>query len=30
MAAAIGVPTLYNLEGGIVDWKKSGEHVEYQ
>lgn len=30
MAAAIGVPTLYNLEGGIVDWKRAGEHVEYQ
>lgn len=30
MAAAIGVPTLYNLEGGIVDWKKAGEHVEYR
>lgn len=30
MAAAVGLKTLYNLEGGIVAWKKAGQPVEYQ
>ncbi len=30
MAAAVGVPNLYNLEGGIIDWKRAGEHVDYK
>lgn len=30
MAAAIGFKQLYNLEGGIISWKKQGLPVEYQ
>ena len=29
MAAAIGMKTLYNLEGGVDVWRKAGNHVDY-
>jgi rhodanese-related sulfurtransferase len=28
VAAAVGVPKIYNLEGGIVDWVAKGYPVE--
>jgi rhodanese-related sulfurtransferase len=28
VAAAVGVPKIYNLEGGIVDWAAKGNPIE--